>query len=99
MLGTESAQLGCAPAHSFLVCLDPAGKDWSMDTDWEDAAVHVQRGYLAMLAIDSLLAFMGRRVHVARCLLASLGSQADSWFARALFTQLRRSGIAATVHG
>lgn len=36
-----------------------AGKDWSMDTDWEDAAVHMQRGYLAMLAIDSLLAFMG----------------------------------------
>lgn len=37
-----------------------AGKDWSMDTDWEDAAAHVQRGYLAMLAIDSLLAFMSR---------------------------------------
>jgi hypothetical protein len=44
---------------ALLVCL-PAGKDWSMDTDWEDAPVHVQRGYLAMLAIDSLLAFMGR---------------------------------------
>ena len=31
-----------------------------MDADWEDAPPHVQRGYLSMLAIDSLLAFMGR---------------------------------------
>lgn len=36
-----------------------------MDSDWEDAPAHVQRGYLAMLAIDSLLAFMGRCVPVS----------------------------------
>ncbi len=45
-----------------------------MDTDWEDAAAHVQRGYLAMLAIDSLLAFMSRldTCSVLACLLGQL---------------------------
>lgn len=36
----------------------PAGKDWALDTDFEAASQQVQRGYLSMLAIDSLLAFM-----------------------------------------
>lgn len=44
----------------LLPMLVAPGKDWSMDTDWEDAPAHVQRGYIAMLAIDSLLSFMGR---------------------------------------
>ena len=44
----------------IIDCITALGKDWSMDTDWEDAPAHVQRGYLAMLAIDSLLSFMGR---------------------------------------
>lgn len=30
-----------------------------MDVEFEGAAPHVQRGYLTMLAIDSLLAYMG----------------------------------------
>lgn len=36
-----------------------AGKDWTLDTDFEAAGQQIQRGYLSMLAIDSLLAFMG----------------------------------------
>ena len=36
-----------------------AGKDWSLDADFEGAGQQVQRGYLSMLAVDSLLAFMG----------------------------------------
>ncbi|KAL4423762.1 hypothetical protein ABPG75_001063 [Micractinium tetrahymenae] len=36
-----------------------AGKDWTLDTDFEAAGQQVQRGFLGMLAIDSLLAFMG----------------------------------------
>lgn len=36
-----------------------AGKDWMLDTDFEAAGQQIQRGYLSMLAIDSLLAFMG----------------------------------------
>lgn len=36
-----------------------AGKDWALDTDFEASPQQMQRGYLSMLAIDSLLVFMG----------------------------------------
>lgn len=42
----------------MLYC-SAAGKDWALDTDFEAAGQQIQRGYLSMLAIDSLLAFMG----------------------------------------
>lgn len=35
-----------------------AGKDWGMDAEFEMASQQVQHGYLTMLAVDSLLAFM-----------------------------------------
>lgn len=38
-------------------CL-PAGREWALDTEFEAATQQVQRGFLAMLALDALLAFM-----------------------------------------
>ena len=49
---------GVAPA-SPATALGCAGKDWSLDADFEGAGQQVQRGYLGMLSVDSLLAFMG----------------------------------------
>lgn len=41
-----------------------------MDTDFEAAPIHLQSAYLSLLAIDSLMAFMGRHVvHAVHALL------------------------------
>ena len=51
---------GCCPLHlPWPLLWAGAGKDWSLDSDFEGAGQQVQRGYLSMLAVDSLLAYMG----------------------------------------
>eukprot|EP00887_Chlorella_sp_A99_P002554 scaffold6.g2554.t1 len=44
---------------SSLYTARTAGKDWTMDSEYESADRQTQSGYLAMLAIDAQLGFMG----------------------------------------
>ena len=49
----------CAFLASDTSPLPSAGKDWTMDTDFEVAQVPVQSAYLSLLALDTLITFMG----------------------------------------